>query len=74
MNYKNTGLIISPYYITTMVYNPVKEKGLKCSKKQNPHVTTFLLCYDKVVTTNHQSYYINYSVSQVITVYRMCSK
>lgn len=51
MNYKNTGLIISPYFITTMVYNPVKEKGLEHSKEQNPHVTTFLLRYDGVVTT-----------------------
>lgn len=33
----------------------MKEKGLERSKGQNPHVTTFLLRYYKVVTTiiNH---------------------
>lgn len=51
MIYKNTDLVISLYYSTTIVFNPVKEKRLERSKEQNPLVTTFLLHYYKVVTT-----------------------
>ncbi|MDL2224014.1 hypothetical protein LJB92_01725 [Bacteroidales bacterium OttesenSCG-928-M06] len=41
----------SSYYLTTITYNPVKEKGLSRSKKQNPHLTLILLPYYRVVVT-----------------------
>lgn len=55
MIYKVRDLIFSPYHLTTVIYNPMKEKGLGCSKSKNRLVTTMLLHYYDVITTkiNH---------------------
>lgn len=41
----------SSYYLTTILCNPMKEKGLGRSKKQNPRLTLILLPYYKMVVT-----------------------
>ena len=55
MIYKNTGLVLYPYYLTTIVHNPMKEKGLKCSKGKiaslllNYYITTLLILQKLVI-------------------------
>ncbi len=65
----------SSYYLTTSIYNPMKEKGLSRSKKQNPHLTLTLLPYYKVVvTTKKESYYTNIFDHQCDMQIGLCSK
>jgi hypothetical protein len=46
----------SSYDLTTIIYNPMKEKGLRRSKKQNPHLALILLPYYKVVVTTKKNH------------------
>lgn len=51
MIYKGKSSILSTYYLTTIIDNPMKEKGLSCSRAINRLVATKLLHYYDVVTT-----------------------
>lgn len=46
----------SSYYLATIIGNPMKEKGLRRSKEQNPHLTLILLPYYKVVVTTKKNH------------------
>lgn len=75
VTYRNTDMGYSSYYLTTIIYNPMKEKGLSRSKEPNPHLTLTLLPYYKVVvTTKKESYYINASDYQCDIQICLCSK
>jgi len=75
---KKRDLAFSAYYFTTILSNPMKEKRLERSKKQNSHPTQRLLHYYNGYNGGgyykKKSYYINLLNNQFDTRKSVCSK